>query len=81
MKRSQVVLAALEITGEGRVAHICFVDGVLDAYEKPTGDVVLKVRPGESSTSKSLSILLNHRMRMMGLSAPRKRRAKAGVVA
>ena len=77
VKRSKVVTAALEMVEGGRVAFICCGDDrVLHAYAKPKGSVILKVRPGEKSTSKSLSILLNHRMRMLGLVPPRRRRAK-----
>ena len=67
MKRSNVISTALEIIKEGKVAYICYDGSVLDARKKPSGDIVLKVRPGETSTSKSLSILLSHRMRMMGM--------------
>ncbi len=74
MRWSKVISAALDITGEGRAAYICYDGGVLDAHEKPVGDIILKIRPGETSTRKSLSILLNHRMRIKGIISPGRRR-------
>ena len=64
MKRTEAVDVAIDMTDRGQTAYICDNDGLV-VSKKPSGHIILVLRPERILPRSTLVTLLAHRMRML----------------